>query len=394
MALRRVIDRVVTEVLFEEDSSKLETTDARVQRLRGNLDQMGNSLLVVGTALLALGGNAVRQFANIERGWDRLANRTGNSAEGMMRQYAAASQTVRQETGQSFDDFIRTMTKAESANIKGAQAIEDVTTAMHFQAAQLGDGEAALSTATTIWQTFRKEAAQAGREVLTTGNIIDLIARTAQVGEGNVEDFSMAIKRVAPNAAALGLTETQFAAMVATISQVAPTVDEGSTQLDSFLTSMIKTTPAAERAYKKLGTTITEVRERINRGEIVDVFRELQLAVGLDSGSMGAVRKLIGEGASDTEIEATITARGHSESLDILGDLFGRKEAIRFFLGADHEEISRILGFIEGNFKGLSREASAAVDTLADKIRQDEGVGVDRLRVCGRPLRAGNRAVR
>ena len=82
---------------------------------------------------------------------------------------------------------------------------------------------------------------------------------------------------------------------------------------------------------------------------------------------MGAVRKLIGEGASDTEIEATISARGHSESLDILGDLFGRKEAIRFFLGADHEEISRILGFIEGNFKGLSREASAAVDTLTDK---------------------------
>ena len=143
------------------------------------------------------------------------------------------------------------MTKAESANIKGAQAIEDVTTAMHFQAAQLGDGEAALSTATTIWQTFRKEAAQAGREVLTTGNIIDLIARTAQVGEGNVEDFSMAIKRVAPNAAALGLTETQFAAMVATISQVAPTVDEGSTQLDSFLTSMVKTTPAAETGLQE-----------------------------------------------------------------------------------------------------------------------------------------------
>ena len=87
MALRRVIDRVVTEVLFEEDSTKLETTDDRVRRLRGNLDQMGNSLLVVGTALVGLGAVAVKQFANVERGWDRLANRTGNSAEGMMRQY-------------------------------------------------------------------------------------------------------------------------------------------------------------------------------------------------------------------------------------------------------------------------------------------------------------------
>ena len=373
MALQTILDRLVTVIEFDEQSEELETTQKRVKNLRQDLDQLGNTLIAAGTALAGFGAFSVKTFADVEHAMDKLATRTGGTFAEMETQYGASIRKMRLDTGVGADEIINTYIRAISAGITGAEADADVRTAAHFQAAQLGGAEDVLSTATTLWGEYKKVAMETGREVLSVRDHIDLIAKTAQVGEGQAQDFASAFKFVAPLAAELGATETEFASLLATISHVAPSANEGATQLRSFMTALLNTTPQAEKAYEKLGTTILDVRNRLKREGFFQFYREFQLVMSGDL-SFGQARDLIAEGLSDEEILSRFGRRDQGQKLGLLGDILGRREAQSFALGAKMENIEMRHSFIAGEtgleFRGASERADRQYESLTQKTQK------------------------
>ena len=267
MALRHIIDRLVTVIEFEEDSEKLDKAGERIDATRERLDRLGNTFLATGAALVRLRG-AGRPGVLERRGPGR---QDGDPDRIHLR---PDGRRVRELPPLVPDPFRgrdrgrgRHLHPLDLRGFVGEVAAADVRNALHFQQAQLGRAEDVLSTSTSIRQAYERFNIQRGRETLENRDYMDLIARTAQVGEGQAEAFAPAIKRLSQSLAVLGVSELQMAGFLASASQIAPTVEEAGTQIESFFRNLLKTTPIAEKAYERMGTTIGKVQNQVGRGE-------------------------------------------------------------------------------------------------------------------------------
>lgn len=360
MSQRVSIGTLSVDLLFRDMTTDgLRRLERGVDRAERRLQTASKVALGFGAALSGALISTLTPFAKLEAKISEVAAKTGLAARDLRQNYLAEIQAISEATGQADLDLLDGLQKALSAGLRGAGALDAVRVAAESAAAGIGGIGDQISAATTLTTIFGGSA----------GDALDIIARAAQVGEGETQDFAQAMKVVAGFAEALGLEATETAGAMAAISQVAPSVSEGATQLRSFLQSIMAPTDAARKALKGLGGDFTDLQAIAREKGIAAVVAELHRLVGDNA---EALTKVLGR----TEAEAfflSVDATQLTTLADEVESTFRGTIAGAFAEGAN--DINRNLAQLRASFKGLRTDVGKEIAPAAlDIIKALQGV--------------------
>ena len=225
---------------------------------------------------------SLKFFADYETGFAQIASRTGYTLNQVLTNYQAGVKRISLATGELSRLVQDAIQRSISAGVGGSAALDLVGQSAKFTAAGLGDMNSAVSTATTLVIAFR-DANVDGRDAL------DAITRAAQVGEGDVTDYAIAIKQGAALAATLGVRLEELGGGIAAISRVAASVSLGGTQFRRFLQQIIKPTERARETLSGLGLDIEILRNRIKREGFLPVYEDIYNSLINNTDALGKI---------------------------------------------------------------------------------------------------------
>ena len=237
-----------------------------VSRSFRNISRVATGAAVAFAGFAAAGVKAASQ---LETTFAQVAAQTGNTFARISGDYGKLVNDLRVETGRGLDSIGPALTRILSAGVEGPDVETLLRQATQFETASLGRADLAASAATTVLSLYRDE-------IERTTDAMDLLARTAQSGEGSTAEFSTVFKQALPAAKALKVPLNEAAAALAAISLNAPTAVQGGTQFRSFMQSLEKPTANATRLIEKLSLSFEGLRSRVAAGDIAGVVRDLQ----------------------------------------------------------------------------------------------------------------------
>ena len=225
------------------------------------------------TGIVASINKALSSYAAFETSLARVAATTGNTLASIRSDYGVLIQDIARQTGIATDEIASGVQKAISGGITDSREVGlIVQQAARFAAAGFGELATAISATTTVFANFR----DAG---LSTAEVMDAIAISAQFGEGEVADFSPAFKRLSGTARLLNIEVGELGAIIANISQTAPSVSEGVTQLEGVMKLLIKPSQQAREALEGIGLSVEDLQQQIADRRFADVLEQLQDAI-------------------------------------------------------------------------------------------------------------------
>ena len=259
-------------------------------------------------AFIGMSTIALREFAKIETAIAQIGTRTGRSGEDIAGNFTRALSQIRRATGVEGERIADTLQKSISAGLSDGIAVELTLRGAQFEAAGLGEAAAVASTATTLMTAFGDAALSASRSV-------DIVARTAQIGEGDVADYASAFKSSAGLANLFGVSIDELSAALAENSKVAATVTTAGTQVEAFLRTFAgPPQKVAVAALEEVGLTFDQLRETIRTEGISGALREIEDAFG------GSVEKLsqVFTRVEALQFVANVSSEGLANSADVI----------------------------------------------------------------------------
>lgn len=253
-----------------------------IQRAEQRLDDLSGKFAAAGAALTALAGGTLAAFSSQEAKWAEVSAKTGVSVEKLRAQYETAARSISEETGIATTKILDGFQKAISAGFEGEEAIKLVGAAAKAEASGIGALEDQVSAATTVMTAF----GESGDEAL------DKIARAAQVGEGETEDFARSLKGVTQLAEPMGIKFSELAATLANVSQTAKSVPEAETQLNAFLKALADPSDQARKALEDFTDgliTFEDLQANLKTEGLASVVGTLQTIANEDPSKIAAL---------------------------------------------------------------------------------------------------------
>lgn len=236
---------------------------------------------VAAAALAAALVKSLGEFRRFESELARVASTTGTDLARIATNYGASIQSISRATGLATTEIADAVQKAISGGVAGVREINALAAeGARFQAAGLGAATDAISATTTVFAQYK----DAG---IDTIDVMNLIARSAQLGEGAVADFSPAFKRLSGTAALLNIDLAELGAIITNISQTAPSVGEGVTQIEGLLKLLIRPSEQARKALEGVGLSVGGLRAQLEQEGFASVLETLNAAVE-SAGPLGA----------------------------------------------------------------------------------------------------------
>ena len=334
-----------------------DTASAGVNRFRKTLGGLDNTATRVGGILATyFGGRAIADFfgtaigsaKDFERQMSIVAAVTGASAEEQDRlkkaadEAGASTQYTAAQSGSALESLGR-------AGFNATQSIETLPTVLALATAnELELAEAAGIVADQVSQ-FALATSEASRAS-------DVLTKTAQESNTNVQQVAIAMRDAAPFARAAGLSIEQTAAIIGNLAKTSLRGQRAGTGIKNVLAQLSDPATKSRKALAELG---------IETGDLLTVIRGLQqagpagekalLAFGLEAGP--TIRNLVSQGADALEeFEEKLYAAG----------------------GASQEAADLISSDLEGSLKGLEsawdamrrRLVEPLLDPIADSVRK------------------------
>ena len=354
-----ILDRFVTEFIFRGKLSDLDKIEGRIEGFKKQLDTLSLKATLAGAALSAPLAQGLSKFLKYETGVAHIATRTGEDLEKIQQQYRDFISDLEKETTISAVDIADGIQKAISALPDASEdAIKDLArSGAMFVAAGLGDdvGEA-ISTATTMISQFGITGAEA----------FDTISRAAQIGEGDVADYTNAIKNLSQVAGeeGLGLSDSEATAILSTMSTITRDVNTAEQQVQAFLSQLFRTQRDGSmqaRALEDLtGGRITgkDIEDRIAGGDFAGVMRDIQASMlaGVDPLTLDQFFETGDESILPDDARVSV-----GKAMELLGD----RPALLFGLSFDVDsylekvaELEAANGTVEREFEKISTTAA------------------------------------
>ena len=296
---------------------KLRRLDRGLGRTADRMQAASRVAFGMGAALTGALVGIAKAAGGLEAKVSEVAAKTGVAAATIRDQYVGALKAIGDATGETDIDLLDGLQKALSAGLRGDAALDAVRAGAKAAAAGIGAITDQVSSATTLMQVFGVSGSDA----------LDTIARSAQLGEGETQDFAQGLKAVSGFANQLGITAHGTASGLSAISQVAATVPEAATQFRSFLQSLLSPSEAAKAEIEGLQDSFANLRDLARREGLAAV--------------LARVREL---GAGDPER---------------LARLLGRTESQAFVLTVDSGALADLEAELAGTFRGTIDRAMA-----------------------------------
>jgi len=196
-------------------------------------------------------------------------------------------------------------------------------------------------------------------EVLrASGELMDVLAKAAQEGAAETSALAESYLQVGSTAKQLNLSSTQVAAALEGLAFAGKSGAEAGTGLRNVLTSLVKTSSAAEKALNSIGLSSAELGKSLSEKGIADTLQQLQ----------DGLQKL----GSDAERSALLVRVFGKENLAAAGGLLNNLDKIR-------ELQKRIESGAQGAALKQAETRMATMGELLERLKTAAGLVLEAL---------------
>src|SRR6266704_1568781 len=227
-------------------------TDAADVKLK-NLAAGG--VLVAGAALVGIGAKSVEMAGAFEQSTNLLIT-SANEVPKNIDLIRSGLLKMSVDTATSTDQLVKGMFNVESAGYHGADAIKVEAAAARGAKVENADLAATTDVLTTAMHNYHEPASQAV-------DVMNSFRMAASIGKMRMDDLIGALKNVLPIASQAGVSLTDVAAALSTMSLAGDRGASGGTHLQMMLTKLVAPTGQATSTLKEMGLTTQEISDEM-----------------------------------------------------------------------------------------------------------------------------------
>ncbi len=278
---------------LKDVNKSLKGIDTQVQKTQGAFAKMGNKVggtfdklnaklkehkaqiagITVAVSAMALKG--VSDFKKFEDGMAQI----GTLGVKNLKQIESQLDVIRKSFGISGAEATKGYYDIISAGAKeGKEALDQLTAATKLAKAGATDLGGAIDIVTSGINIF-------GAQGETASTITDKLFLAVKFGKTTVEELGQTFGFVAPVVAAAGLSMDDYAASMAAVTAGGIQTKQATTGIKAVLSNLIKVTPKAEKAAKRLGIEfgVTALKSK----GLVGVMQDIKEKTGGDITELG-----------------------------------------------------------------------------------------------------------
>jgi TP901 family phage tail tape measure protein len=379
IALRKEIGLSIRELRAEgqalkENAKNMNLADKTVRDLRGNIQAtIGPTALLV-TALAAAGAavaKSIQTFGNFERTLNTIKATTGatkdelNAIKESSLDLGAKTVFSNQQVAESYLNLSRSgFTVAEQL-----QAMPGL-----LDAAAASGGDLAQS-ASIVAGTLRGFGLEAGK----AGHVADVLAKAANVADGEMSDFGDAFKQIGPVASSANQSMEDTAALLAILANNMIKGSDAGTDLKGILSRLVS--PEQIKLIEQLGIKTTDAAGNIR--PLIDIIIDFKKKFGelRKDAQLGLAVKIAGQENMKSMIALTNTSvaelekmRGEFKNVD--GSAKNTADTINQGVNTAFEQLGgSVEALTEHIGEGLGPTVINIINTFTDWINVINDVG-------------------
>lgn len=173
------------------------------------------------------------------------------------------------EVGKSPQELAEAFYFVSSAGFTANEAMDVLRTSAKAAASGLGETQSVAQVLGSVINAY-------GKENITAARAADILVEAISQGTAEAPEFASVIGRVAPTAAALGVSFDQVAASLAGMTLTGLSAEESATSLNQVFVSLLKPTSQAEDAMRDLGLTSEGLRRQLREEGLLATLRTLE----------------------------------------------------------------------------------------------------------------------
>jgi len=234
--------------LFADDSALVRGLRAaryKLRRFGRSVSQLGRRMLGLATAIATPIGLGVREYGRFEEQLARVSTMVDDTGAHMDR-FRKALSDMAVEFGVSTETLAGGLYDILSAQIPASQALDVLREGTKGAIGGFADAKTSTSALITILEAY-------GDQLRDAADASDFLFSVVKRGRLTYEDLASNLGKVAPSAAAAGVSVEEFGAALALITRGMPDTDNATTALANVIETFMKNTDVAKEMAKKLG---------------------------------------------------------------------------------------------------------------------------------------------
>lgn len=250
-------------------AASIENAGASLGRLGGRMQSVGNSLTANLTVpILGLGAATSKMGLDFDTTLRQIVGLTDVTQDqiGGIRQELLK---LAPEVGKGPQELAEAFYFVASAGFTADEALDVLETSAKAAAAGLGETQSVAQVLGSVINAY-------GKENITAARAADILVEAISQGTAEAPEFASVIGRVAPTAAALGVTFDQVAASLAGMTLTGLSAEESATSLNQVFVSLLKPTVQAEGAMSDLGLSAEGLRKQLREEGLLTTLRTLE----------------------------------------------------------------------------------------------------------------------
>lgn len=337
------------------------SVSAAFKKAGEELEKIGRKLAITLTApLTALAGGATKFSADFETQMQSIVGLVGDSQEQVD---AWAKELIRlgPQLGRTPIELARGLYSVRSSGVDAARSMDVLTASAKASAAGLGTVADVAKVVTAAVNTWEAEG-------LTAAEAVDILTQTINKGAIEVDELVGSLGQVLGTAQAAGASFNDVGAALAVMSLQGLPAAEAVTSLNSVLTAMLGSGPAAVEALKEMGTSTQELRAIVaGPGGLLEA---LTLIASRTDGNSEAIRLAI---PNIRALRAVLSITGQDAAK--VADIF---EALRNSTGATDKAFAAIALTTEFKFRAATSALQGTLITVGDVLKASVNDVLDR----------------
>jgi len=222
------------------------TMDGWVAQNGAMVKATGRNMMLMGTAITAFTGLAIRSFAEMEESMASISTMLDEQTMHLLPEYEEGIRNMAEESGDNLKSLTKGMYDLLSAMIEPTEALGVLEIASKTATAGLSSTATAVDGMTTILNSYGLEASQAG-------DVADWFFTIIKRGKTTFDELAPSIGKVAPIASSAGVSLEEMGAMMALLTRNGVNTDIAITSLKAVITAFGSAGGEASDVAKELG---------------------------------------------------------------------------------------------------------------------------------------------
>lgn len=265
----------VIRAVIEADTKRL---DAGLARAGDSLKKFGRSTAQAGKQMTAgvtlplvgAGIGAFKTASDFETSMAKIQSLVGLSAE-TVKGFEKDVLNLAGETGRAPRELADAMFFITSAGLRGADAVEALTTSAKAAAAGLGETEGVADAVTNALNGY-----EAGS--ISAAHATDVLVKTVEQGKASAADLAPQFGRLVPMAAELGVGFDQVGAGLAFLTRSSGNASQSATALRGVLSKLVKPSQQGVKELDRIGMSMADLRKHVREKGLLSALDMLKRA--------------------------------------------------------------------------------------------------------------------